>query len=122
MGSLAGGFLESVINGFSVPLLILFVSLFRRERLGRWLDLTTVIGYAVYVAIGTQLAVLLIRTMTRTYDRKFLRLDEMLGFHPVAFADAASHHPYSRQLVLDILTGPVKCLCLLPTTACRPCI
>ena len=81
-----------MINGFSVPLLILFVSLFRRERRGRRLDLTTVIGYAVYVAIGTNVTVLLIRTMTRNYDRTFLRLDEMLGFHPVAFADAVSHH------------------------------
>jgi len=92
MGSLAGGFLETLINGFSVPLLILVVSLFRRERRCRWLDLTTVIGYAVYVAVGTNLTVLLIQRITRNYDRTFLRLDEMLGFHPVAFADAISQH------------------------------
>ncbi len=88
----AGAFLKTMVVGFSVPLLILLVSLFRHERRRRWLDLTTVIGYAVYVAIGTQLTVLLARRMTRTYDGAFLRADALLGFDPVAFADAISNH------------------------------
>ncbi len=72
--------------------LILLVSVFRRDQRRRWLDFTTVIGYAVYVAIGTQLFVLLARKVTRTYDGAFLRADARLGFNPVAFADAISHH------------------------------
>ncbi|SRR5712692_168188 len=88
----AGAFLKAMVVGFSVPLLILLVSLFRRERRRRWLDLTTVICCAVYVAIGTQLTVLLARRMTRTYDGAFLRADALLGFDPVAFADAISRY------------------------------
>jgi hypothetical protein len=72
--------------------LILLVSAFRRDQSRRWHDLTTVIGYAVYVIVGTQLHVLLIRTVTRSYDATFLRADARLGFNPVAFADSASHH------------------------------
>jgi hypothetical protein len=72
--------------------LILLVSVFRRDRRRRWLDLTTVIGYTLYVAIGNQLTIVLARGMTRTYDAAFLRADELLRFNPVAFADAISHH------------------------------
>jgi hypothetical protein len=36
-------------------ILIWLVSMFRRDQRRRWLDLTTVIGYTVYVAVGTQL-------------------------------------------------------------------
>jgi hypothetical protein len=72
--------------------LILLVSVFRRDQRRRWLDLTTVIGYTVYVAIGTQLTILLARRMTRTYDAEFFRADALLGFNPVAFADAISRH------------------------------
>lgn len=71
---------------------ILLASVFRRDPRRRWRDLTTVIGYAVYVAIGTQLLILLARRTTCTYDASFLRADALLGFNPVAFADAISHH------------------------------
>jgi len=72
--------------------LILLVSVFRRDQRRRWHDLTTVIGYAVYVMVGTQLHVLLVRTVTRPYDATFLRADALLRFNALAFADAASHH------------------------------
>ena len=48
-------FLETLINGFSVPLLILSVSAFRRDPQKRWLDFTTAAGYVVYVAIAVNL-------------------------------------------------------------------
>jgi len=73
-------------------ILILLVAMFRRDQRRRWLDLTTVIGYTVYVAVGTQLTILLAQKMTRTYDAAFFRADALLGFNPVAFADAISHH------------------------------
>jgi hypothetical protein len=72
--------------------LILLVSVFRRDQRRRWLDFTTVIGYTIYVAVGTQLFVLLARKEMRTYDGAFLKADARLGFNPVAFADAISHH------------------------------
>jgi hypothetical protein len=65
--------------------------MFRRDQRRRWLDLTTVIGYTVYVAVGTQLTILLAQKMTRTYDAAFFRADPLLGFYPVAFADAISY-------------------------------
>ena len=73
-------------------ILILVVSVFRHDQRRRWLDLTTVIGYTMYVAVGTQLFLLLAERVTRTYDSAFLRADALLGFNPVAFADAISHH------------------------------
>lgn len=73
-------------------IVILLVSVFRRDPRRRWLDFTTVIGYTLYVALGTQLTILLARKMTRTYDAVFFRADLMLGFNPVTFADAVSRH------------------------------
>jgi len=72
--------------------LILLVSMFRHDQRRRWLDLTTLIGYAIYVATGTQLTILLAQKMTRTYDATFFRADALLGFNAVTFADAISHH------------------------------
>jgi hypothetical protein len=93
-------FWQTLVNGFSVPLLILLVSLFRSDPRRRRLDVTTVIGYAVYIAIGSQLAALLARTMTRTYDAAFLRADALLRFNPVAFADAISRHWFVMVVLL----------------------
>jgi hypothetical protein len=35
--------------------------------------------------------ILLAQKMTRTYDAAFFRADPLLGFYPVAFADAISY-------------------------------
>ena len=72
--------------------LILFVSIFRRDQRRRWLDLSTVIGYAVYVALGTQLTIFLAQRMRRTYDSEFFRADAFVGFNAVAFANAVERH------------------------------
>ena len=80
--------------------LILLVSVFRRDQRRRWHDLTTVIGYAVYVMVGTQLHVLLVHTVTHPYDATFLRADARLRFNPVAFADAASHHGWLMVVLI----------------------
>jgi hypothetical protein len=82
-------FLEALIDGFLVPLLILMVSLLRSEPRRRWLDVTTVIGSTVYVALGSQI---MPRGIRHTYDTIFLRADALLGFDPLAFADRTSHH------------------------------
>jgi hypothetical protein len=85
-------FLETLINGFSVPLLILAVSAFRRDPQKRWLDFTTAAGYVVYVAIAVNVMDLTAWKIPHTYDAAFLRADAALGFNPIAFADAVSHY------------------------------
>jgi PAP2 superfamily len=80
--------------------LILLVSAFRRDQRRRWHDLTTVIGYAVYVIVGTQLHILLVHTVRHPYDAALLRADALLGFNPVAFADAASHHGWLMVVLI----------------------
>src|SRR6266576_2342687 len=97
-------FIEIVIGGYSSPLLILLASAFRRSAAKRWLDVTTVIGYTVYVAVGFEL---MGHNAARTYDPAFLRADALLRFNPIGFADELSRHP----LVIDVL---LAAYCALP--------
>ena len=73
-------------------ILIVVVSVFRRDPRKRWLDISTLMGYAIYVALGTQLTIFLAQRMTRTYDAEFFRADALLGFNAVTFANAVSPH------------------------------
>jgi PAP2 superfamily len=83
-------------------ILILAVSVFRRDQRQRWQDMVTVMGYAAFVGLGTQIHILLIRLTPRTYDPVFLRGDQMLGFDTMRFAQALSHH---GLLMLALLLG-----------------
>ncbi len=85
-------YLETLLNGFSVPLLILVVSAFRRDLQRRRLDITTMVGYTLFVAVGSSLAAYMTRFLTSSYDPAFLRTDAALGFNPIAFADWVARH------------------------------
>jgi hypothetical protein len=104
----AFSFLEVVVNGFSGPLLILVVSAFRRDMRARRLDLTTVIGYIVYVVIGINLAHWLSPQLAHSYDAAYMRADAAIGFHPIVFADTiAAHRIVMKVLILAYIALPV---------------
>jgi hypothetical protein len=73
-------------------IIILLASLFRRDPRRRREDFVTVIGYAVYVALGIEVHYLLATRVTRNWDAAFLAADARLGFSPLAFAAAVSRH------------------------------
>jgi len=79
-----------LLGGFSVPLLILLVSAFRRDLERRRADLTTMIGYTLYVALASN--GLAMHFSGSSYDPAFLRADAILGFNPISFADAIARH------------------------------
>lgn len=86
------GFVDTLLNGFSAPLLILIVSVFRKDLRLRRLDFTTALGYIAFVAIGVNLAEWLSVRVAHPADAAFLRVDAALGFSPIAFADAIARH------------------------------
>jgi hypothetical protein len=73
-------------------IIIIIASLFRRDPRRRFEDFVTVIGYAVYVALGIEVHYLLATRVTRNWDAAFLAADARLGFNPLAFAAAISRH------------------------------
>lgn len=85
-------FIQTLLNGFSAPLLILVVSMFRRDSRRRRLDFTTALGYIAFVAIGVNVAEWLSLRLAHPADAAFLRVDAALGFNPIAFADAVARH------------------------------
>jgi hypothetical protein len=88
-------------------ILILLVSLFRRNPRRRREDFVTVIGYAVYVALGIEVHYLLATHVTRNYDAAFLAADARLGFHTLAVAQAISRHGlFSVLLILAYVLLP----------------
>lgn len=93
-------YLETLLNGFSVPLMILIVSAFRKDLQRRRLDVTTVIGYVAFVGIAKNLAIYLSGLLMHPYDAVFLRADLALGFNPIAFADLVARHRIALIILL----------------------
>lgn len=84
-------------------ILILVVSIFRRDRARRWEDFVTAIGYTVFVGIATQAHVLLAHLTPHTCDPVLLAADGRLGFHTLAVADAIVHS--NRWLMVALILG-----------------
>ena len=92
-------FIEVLIGGYSAPLLILLASAFRRSARKRWLDVTTMIGYTVYVAVGLEI---MGHLPSHTYDAALLRADLFFGFNPLLFAERIASHRALAELLLVV--------------------
>lgn len=91
--------------GITCPILILIVSLFRRDLEKRRQDMITTIGFLVYVMFGIEVLSRLPK-LHSNYDEYLLKADSFLGYNTREFADRLAHHWFAWIFLIAYVMLP----------------